>query len=547
MRAALYARYSDDKQNPLSVQDQLIVCRRHAASRGWEVVAEFFDEAISGGAMANRPGILSALTAAARAEFEILLTEAEDRIARNLGHLAFVKDELQAVDVVLATLNTDVVDTMHVAMKGLIAEQYVVDLGRKTARGMRRNAEKGLATGGRIYGYRSSPGGAMAVVEDQAAIVRRIFAEYAAGATSREIAAGLNRDGVTGGRGGFWSASSVIGSRARANGVLRCELYAGVKVWDRMTVVKDTRTGKRHPRLKPRETWKRTPVPELAIVPPEVWQAVAARRGREEGVRPERLMRRPGIFSGLLKCGRCGASYTVYNKGRLTCAAHRAGGDAACANGRTVSRAMIERRILEVLKDRLLAPETVAVYVRAYAAAWEEEAGARDSELAALRARLGPVTRTIGRLVDEVCEGRSSAALRQRLAELETEKADLEARAAALRARSRPITFHPRLAEAYAARVASLQQRLAEITADPHAPASRELIDAARELIERIDITPAGDGFAAPVDLTLHGRLALFLENGDRRVPLSGLALVAGGGVGRSPTFVPVKLRAHLR
>jgi site-specific DNA recombinase len=36
-RATLYARYSDDKQSPLSIQDQFRICREHAVRQGWSV------------------------------------------------------------------------------------------------------------------------------------------------------------------------------------------------------------------------------------------------------------------------------------------------------------------------------------------------------------------------------------------------------------------------------------------------------------------------------------------------------------------------------
>ena len=52
MRAALYARYSSERQNERSIEDQLAVCRRHAEGRGWSVVATFSDAAISGAATA---------------------------------------------------------------------------------------------------------------------------------------------------------------------------------------------------------------------------------------------------------------------------------------------------------------------------------------------------------------------------------------------------------------------------------------------------------------------------------------------------------------
>ncbi|TAJ34357.1 MAG: recombinase family protein, partial [Bosea sp. (in: a-proteobacteria)] len=34
-RVALYARYSDDKQSPASIDDQFLICREQAAREGW--------------------------------------------------------------------------------------------------------------------------------------------------------------------------------------------------------------------------------------------------------------------------------------------------------------------------------------------------------------------------------------------------------------------------------------------------------------------------------------------------------------------------------
>ncbi len=45
---ALYARYSTDRQDARSIDDQLRRCRAHAASHGFRVIAEYKDAAISG-------------------------------------------------------------------------------------------------------------------------------------------------------------------------------------------------------------------------------------------------------------------------------------------------------------------------------------------------------------------------------------------------------------------------------------------------------------------------------------------------------------------
>src|SRR5262245_45072674 len=115
MRAALYARYSSDRQNERSIEDQLALCRRHAEARAWSVVASFSDAAISGAAMANRPGLQALLAAAAGGAFDLVLVEDQDRLARNLEHEAHVFNRLKYLGVSIATLATDEVKILDVA------------------------------------------------------------------------------------------------------------------------------------------------------------------------------------------------------------------------------------------------------------------------------------------------------------------------------------------------------------------------------------------------------------------------------------------------
>ena len=547
MRVALYARYSNDRQNERSIEDQFAVCRRHAAARGWTVVATFSDAAISGAAMANRPGILALLAAAAAGDFDRVLVEDTDRLARDREHDAHIFKRLTFARVIISTLTSDHVTAIESTFKGLMNELYLVNLSQKTSRGMRANAELGLATGSRLYGYRSEPGGVMAIVEAEAEVIRRIFDRYAAGDSAREIAAVLNLEGVPGPRGRQWNASTINGSRQRANGILNTELYAGVKVWNRMDVRKDPVTGARIPVMKPVAEWRRTPAPALRIVAEAAWDQARARKAAEGALRPHQLAnrRRPGIFAGLLKCGRCGASYTTYNDGRLTCTGHRERGDAACTNRRVVRRAEIEERVLEGLRTRLLTPEAVAAYVRAYHAAWMAEAAQAVDRRAPLERRKGELHRSIERIVDAVCAGSASPAVLERLQVQEAEKAALEAQIAALDAQAepRPITLHPGAASRYAAIVASIQANLAEISADPTDDAARALVDAVRALVTRIDIEPLSNARGADIAITLHGDLARFLEPPEQMGTRSRRLMVAGASFTQAPTLAGFVLR----
>jgi hypothetical protein len=90
-RAALYARYSDDKQNEASIEDQFRLCREHAQRERWEIVGSYEDAAISGASTILRPGIQRLMRDAQHGEFNVLLAEALDRIdlkgERGLSHL----------------------------------------------------------------------------------------------------------------------------------------------------------------------------------------------------------------------------------------------------------------------------------------------------------------------------------------------------------------------------------------------------------------------------------------------------------------------------
>ena len=46
--AVIYARYSSDKQTEDSIEAQLRACKEYAATRGYNIIGEYIDEAISG-------------------------------------------------------------------------------------------------------------------------------------------------------------------------------------------------------------------------------------------------------------------------------------------------------------------------------------------------------------------------------------------------------------------------------------------------------------------------------------------------------------------
>lgn len=445
MRAALYARYSTDKQRETSIADQLRGAIERAEREGWEIVARHADEGISGSVpVALRPGGKALLADALARRYDVLIVEGLDRLSREIGEAEQLVKRLEHRGIrIIGT--ADGYDTeargrkvMRIA-RGLVNELYLDDLREKTHRGLAGQFDRGLSAGGRSYGYRTveAPGGrAQAIDETEAEHVRWIFGRYADGASPAAIVHELNRRAVPAPRGGTWAVSALYGSAARGLGLLHNELYVGRVIWNRRQWLKDPDTGKRRYVERPQHEWQVREAPELRIVDAATWSTVRARAAGQlvrgaatstsrKGGRPART-----LFGGLLRCPTCAGPIVAINSSRYGCSIHKDRGPAACANASTVPRVAVDGRLLSVLRDELLGQDLVAdlqADVRELLAQRRREAVAGS---AGARDRAKALDEEIRRIVDAIVSIGISPALQQRLQAAEAERAALEAQAA---------------------------------------------------------------------------------------------------------------------
>jgi site-specific DNA recombinase len=98
-----------------------------------------------------------------------------------------------------------------------VGQLYRGDNAHKVRRGLAGRIGQGLNAGAKAYGYAPAVGekGKRIIVEVEAKIVRRIFEEYVAGRTPREIAYDLNNESVSPPRGRSWNASTINGNMQR--------------------------------------------------------------------------------------------------------------------------------------------------------------------------------------------------------------------------------------------------------------------------------------------------------------------------------------------
>lgn len=307
-----------------SIGTQLADSRQLAESRGLRLVAEYSDEAASAFKADRGPGLAQALEHAERLAAEqgacALIVQHTDRLARGDGvqarHLIEIVLWAAKAGVELLSLqDPEMVSGGELgllmgAIGGMRNHQDSKRKGAAVKSGIRRRAvdRRQFIGGRRPFGYRhrdTRPDGGgtgpLVIDEAEAAIVRRIFAEYLAGSSQRSIANGLNasedgkRPQVPTLTGAKWYATTIAG-------MLQNGLYAG-----RVTIGDES---------YPAVAADGTPtVP--AIIDPETWQAATERRttlaqtpGRGRG---RRTTGTHLFTSGLLRCG-CGAPMSPVRK-----------------------------------------------------------------------------------------------------------------------------------------------------------------------------------------------------------------------------------------
>ena len=523
---AEYSRYSNEKQNPLSIEDQFRLIRQRAAREGWRIVGSYSDAAMSGASMA-RPGIRDLIRDAQAGKFSIILCEGLDRLSRDQADVAAFYNRMKFLGITIVTLADGEITPIHIGMKGTMNALFLVDLADKTRRGLRGRVENCKSGGGKAFGYdvvkRLTPDGEhirgeRAINEVEAAIVRQIFADYLNGISPRSIASTLNARGVkapglprksTARDSGKWGASTIYGNRERGTGILNNELYVGKLVWNRLRYMKDPDTGLRISRVNAEDDVVRKDVPELRIIDQDTWDRVKALQGKyNKREMPLWTKNRPkGLLSGLTKCGCCGGGFTTMSGGRIGCASSRNKG--TCDNRRTIKMSELEQSVIGALQHHLMDEALCAEFCKAYTTRINELRIERNATLAGNRAALAKLEREREQIIRSIQEGVPGSLLKDRAVVVQNRLEELQAILAT--SKEAPVYFHPRMADRYHAEIKNLIAALNDPAA--RAEASKIL----RSLIARILLTPRQGDNGLVVDLIgdLAGILTIATQRGN--------------------------------
>src|SRR6266498_4076813 len=286
MRVGIYARVSTEAQEARgTIGSQLEVLRARVAAGGDEPAAEFVDDGYSG-ARLDRPGLDALRDAAEAGRIAAVWCLSPDRLARSFAYQMLILDELSRLGVAVCFTDSPAIDSDPQArllgqVQGVIAEYERAKFAERERRGKLYRARAGEVLSRKVpYGYRRVPRrpespAHLIVLEQEAAVVRRIFAEFTGGASVRRIALALAAEGIPS------PEHKAVWPLATIWRLLRNEAYVGRLYWNRTATSFDPTLGRNRQRRRPREEWVEIPIPP--IVGEETFEAVG-RAARDNAV-----------------------------------------------------------------------------------------------------------------------------------------------------------------------------------------------------------------------------------------------------------------------
>jgi DNA invertase Pin-like site-specific DNA recombinase len=402
MRAVIYARYSSSGQREESIEGQLRDCYEFARKNGLNVIGEYIDKAMSGKSD-KRPDFQRMLRDSERGHFEAVIMWKMDRFARNRYDSAMYKYRLKKNGVRIFYAKETIPDgpegiILESVMEGY-AEYYSENLSQNVRRGMYDSALELKTLGQTVLGYKKGPDGRFEIDAGQAAVVRRIFEEYAEGERAKDIYMRLNDEGHRTSRGGLFNKNSL-------RRILQNEKYVGVYEYE------DIRVEGGIPAIIDRELFGKV-------------QTMV----KKNGASPGKGRAQSFLLTAKLFCGICGSpmtgdggtSHTGQVYAYYTCNKRKY--DRAC-NKERAPKDWIERLVVAELAA-LLSSEGFIEKIADKVVEYQEREKDR-SALNALESRQKDNERRIANLIAAIEDGVNTPSTKSRLVELEAERANID-------------------------------------------------------------------------------------------------------------------------
>ena len=367
-QAVVYARYSSNNQTENSIEGQVEAARNYATQHGYNIIHVYADRAKTG-TNDQREEFQRMLSDCKKHKFSVIIVWKVDRFGRNREEITFNKYKCKKEGVRVEYVAENLGDgneavILESVLEGM-AEYFSKQLSTNVKRGLEASRKKGNYVGSAPFGYIKRDGKLIEVPEELE-VVRTIFELYAAGESSLEIRdeLGMPDDHVL--------------------RIIRNEKYK-------------------------------------SVVDPNTYETAVNRyRSRVKRHRSGEEMKKEYKLTSKLTC---------------TCGRHMVGSSTNCKNGkkyhyyrchkncgnRVIRRDLADELVIEAVKEHLSTPESIEVIVEGIWAKYQEMLK-EERVVSAPEKELEAVSKRLTRLYKAVEDGMPWENIKERVAELESQK-----------------------------------------------------------------------------------------------------------------------------
>lgn len=422
--AMILARYSTDRQNPDSIEVQVEKCTEWCHQNHIPILGIFADMAVSG-MKDSRPQYEMMMQQLRANIADTVVIYDQSRMFRKMTAWFVFRDELAAmgVSVVSVTqplIGKDLRDPTNFLTEGSMAlfnQIWALQTRQKVMEKMRFMARNGMHTGGKpALGYKVEDG-RLAICEEEAVIVRRIFQEYSSGMSYREIIAGLNQDGVTTKSGKSFGTNSL-------HDLLKNKKYIGVLVYGKSP---RSSSGTRNTHGDNPDDIIEIENALPAIVDTNTWETVQkkmAKNKRSQAGRPATVRNYP--LKGKVFCGECGAAL-VYTGSKNSCGRYHyysCSGKQRLGNCdlMPIKMEMLEHKVAEAVRCVLGSPSNTRALIQIMKDEKSKLQSGCADQLLGLLAKKRDVKQQLDHATEAILNGLSSKTILQKITDLEAEQ-----------------------------------------------------------------------------------------------------------------------------
>lgn len=307
-KVAGYARVSTDMEEQITSYDTQVKYYTDyiKSNENWEFVGIYADEGITGTSIKNRDGFKKMIEDALSGKIDLIITKSVSRFARNtVDSLTTIRKlKENGTECYFEKENIWTFDSkgeLLITIMSSIAQEEARSISENCTWGQRKRFADGRVSVPytSFLGYDKGDDGILAINEEQAKVVRRIYGMFLQGQSIYAIAKTLTREKIpTPANKGKWYASTV-------KSILTNEKYKGDALLQK-TYTSDFLTKKKKvnkgeiPRYYVKNSHK-------AIIEPNIFDMVQSLIKNRDSDKSKRSS--VNIYSSKIKCGDCGKYY----------------------------------------------------------------------------------------------------------------------------------------------------------------------------------------------------------------------------------------------